>query len=398
MAINLDSLGLAASVTPEGISAPDYQTILDKLTAYFKQIYGEDVYLDPDSKDGQMLALYALGIHDANNAAIAVYNSFSPATSTGRALSNNVKINGITRQVDTKSTVDVEITGDVGTPIRNGIVRDDNGIQWSLPQEIFIPQSGVLTVTATCLTSGPVVAPAGTIRHIATPTKGWRSVTNPAQATPGAKGESDAALRARQARSTALASQTTLDGIDGALLNVPGVTRVRTYENDTDITDDNGLPPHSICCVVEGGDATSVATVISKKKDMGTSTHGETEIELTGKYGEPKKIKFDRTESVDIFINIELSAYPGYVTTIADEMKEAIVSYINSLGIGENVLLSRIYSPANLGVTSGGNSKYYDINLLEIGLSADAMSGKNISVKYNQAAHCSIDNIKVIAS
>lgn len=84
--LNLDTLGLAATVTASGISAPDYQTILNTLTGYFQQIYGDDVYLDSDSKDGQMLAIYARGIHDANNTAIAVYNSFSPATAQAVAL------------------------------------------------------------------------------------------------------------------------------------------------------------------------------------------------------------------------------------------------------------------------------------------------------------------------
>ncbi len=76
MALNLDTLGLSATVTAEGISAPDYQTILDTLTSFFQQIYGTDVYIDPDSKDGQVVSLMALSIHDANNTAITVYNSF----------------------------------------------------------------------------------------------------------------------------------------------------------------------------------------------------------------------------------------------------------------------------------------------------------------------------------
>ncbi|MEN4248005.1 hypothetical protein P9A06_25970, partial [Serratia marcescens] len=50
MMLNLDTLGLAATVTASGISAPDYQTILNTLTGYFQQIYGDDVYLEPDSK------------------------------------------------------------------------------------------------------------------------------------------------------------------------------------------------------------------------------------------------------------------------------------------------------------------------------------------------------------
>lgn len=77
MALDLDTLGLSATVTASGISAPDYQTILTSITSYFQQIYGTDSYLDPDSKDGQMVALVALAIHDANNTAIQVYRRWN---------------------------------------------------------------------------------------------------------------------------------------------------------------------------------------------------------------------------------------------------------------------------------------------------------------------------------
>ncbi|HCT4450227.1 TPA: hypothetical protein OTY07_005315, partial [Klebsiella michiganensis] len=59
MSLDLDTLGLSATVTAEGISAPEYQTVLDTITGYFQQIYGSDSYIDPDSKDGQMVALVA---------------------------------------------------------------------------------------------------------------------------------------------------------------------------------------------------------------------------------------------------------------------------------------------------------------------------------------------------
>nr|WP_052059437.1 hypothetical protein [Pantoea rwandensis] len=42
MALDLDTLGLSATVTASGISAPDYQTILTSITSYFQQIYGTD--------------------------------------------------------------------------------------------------------------------------------------------------------------------------------------------------------------------------------------------------------------------------------------------------------------------------------------------------------------------
>lgn len=38
MSLDLDTLGLSATVTAEGISAPDYHTVLDTITGYFQQI------------------------------------------------------------------------------------------------------------------------------------------------------------------------------------------------------------------------------------------------------------------------------------------------------------------------------------------------------------------------
>ncbi|EFU1196186.1 hypothetical protein HRY35_002884 [Salmonella enterica subsp. enterica serovar Newport] len=176
MALNLDTLGLSATVTAEGISAPDYQTILDTLTSYFQQIYGSDAYLEPDSKDGQMVALVALAIHDANNTAIAVYNCFSPATGYGAALTSNVKINGIARKGATNSTVDLLFTGTAGTIITNGTVKDTNNVIWRLPDSVVIGVDGTVTATAICSKGGAVAAPAGTITTINTPTRGWTSV------------------------------------------------------------------------------------------------------------------------------------------------------------------------------------------------------------------------------
>ncbi|MDX6940954.1 hypothetical protein SJ144_24780, partial [Enterobacter kobei] len=92
----------------------------------------------------------------------------------------------------------------------------------------------------------------------------------------------------------------------------------------------NGLPQHSISAVVEGGDANEIATVLSKKKDQGTYTFGTTSVDVTGKYGEPKTIRFNRPVIVSIFVDIELTTYPGYTSQVADQMKAEIAKYINS--------------------------------------------------------------------
>lgn len=398
MSLDLDTLGLSATVTAEGISAPDYQTVLDTITGYFQQIYGSDAYLEPDSKDGQLVALVALAIHDANNTAISVYRSFSPATALGDALTSNVKINGITRRAATNSTVDLLLTGTVGTTITNGSVRDTNGVVWNLPATVVIGTDGAVIATATCSSTGSVAAVAGSVNGINTPTRGWASVTNPLAATVGVAAETDAELRVRQSQSVALASLTPFDAVDGAIANVEGVTRHKLFENDTETTDANGLPPHSISAIVEGGDATEIANTIRSVKGQGVSTYGTTAVIVTDKYGNPYTIRFSRPVDVPIYVSITLKALTGYSSQVGDEIKAAVAAYINSLPIGDSVLLSRVYSPANLGVVSGGNARYYDIMELLIGRSSDDVAAANVVVAYDESASCSVDNIVLVVT
>ncbi|EMC5374828.1 baseplate J/gp47 family protein [Klebsiella pneumoniae] len=398
MSLDLDTLGLSATVTAEGISAPDYQTVLDTITGYFQQIYGSDAYLEPDSKDGQMVALVALAIHDANNTAISVYRSFSPATALGDALTSNVKINGITRRAATNSTVDLLLTGTVGTTITNGSVRDTNSVVWNLPATVVIGSDGTVVATATCANSGAVAAVAGSVNGINTPTRGWASVTNPLAATVGVAAETDAELRVRQSQSVALASLTPFDAVDGAIANVEGVARHKLFENDQEVTDSNGLPPHSISAIVEGGDATEIANTIRSVKGQGVSTYGTTAVIVTDKYGNPYTIRFSRPIDVPVYVSITLKALTGYSSEVGDEIKAAVASYINSLAIGDSVLLSRVYSPANLGVVSGGNARYYDIMELLIGRSADDVAAANLVVAYDESASCSVDNIALVVT
>lgn len=398
MSLDLDTLGLSATVTAEGISAPDYQTVLDTITGYFQQIYGSDSYLDPDSKDGQMVALVALAIHDANNTTITVYRSFSPSTALNDALTSNVKINGISRRAATNSTVDELLVGEPGTIITNGSVKDTNGIIWNFPAQVVIGIDGTAIATATCTTPGAVAALAGSVNKINTPTRGWVSATNPLAATVGVAAETNAELRVRQSQSVALPSVTPFEAVDGAIANIEGVTRHKLYENDQDTPDANGLPPHSIAAIVEGGDATVIANTLRGVKGQGSTPFGSTVIIVPDKYGSPHPVGFSRPVDVPVFVKITISPLTGYTSQVGDEIKAAVAAYINSLAIGASVLLSRIYSPANLGVVSGGNSRYYDITELLIGTSSAGVAATNIVIDFDHSASCRVADINLEVS
>ena len=169
---------VAPIINENGISAPTYDLILAYFKQQYKNIYGNDVYLENDSLDGQFLGVVSLAIADVNAACVKTYNSFSPKTADTEALTRNVKINGISRALATYSTVDVTITGTSGTLIRAGVVADTNNNKWILPLNITIPQSGSIVVSATAENAGAVLATANAIRIILNPTRGWQSVNN----------------------------------------------------------------------------------------------------------------------------------------------------------------------------------------------------------------------------
>ena len=385
---------LAAQITDTGISAPAYSDIYASLQASVKAIYGTDVYIDPDSQDGQLLAIVAKAQYDANAAAIATYNSLSPATSQGTALSNNVKLNGIARLVASNSTATVTLIGTVGTVITNGVVQDINGNNWNLPSSVTIPSGGSINVTATAVDAGAITAGVGEINKIQTPTLGWQSVTNAASASVGAPVETDAALRQRQTLAVALPSLTVLDGLLGAVKSISGVSEAVAYNNDTNATDANGLPAHSISLVVNGGSDAVVAATIFDKKSPGVATYGSTTVTVIDSGGNSNAVKFYRPTVVEI--DVVVTVHPltsGWTTTIATEIKNAIVSYINALSIGADVYRSNLFLPAQL--FGAADSATYNITALTLARHGNSQGTADLVMAFNEVADCLVANVTV---
>jgi uncharacterized phage protein gp47/JayE len=382
----------SATVTNTGISAPPLQSILNYFLTTAQTIFGSDVYIAPDSQDGQLLAAFCQAISDSNAAAIAVFNSFSPQLAQGTALSSNVAINGLTRNVATNSQVNVNIIGVAGTVISAGLVADSNQNQYALPTNVVIPSGGSVTVTATAVNTGSISSAAGTVTNIVNPTNGWQSVTNPAASVPGAPIETDPELYARQGESVALPSLSALDGIEGAVAAVTGVTASKSYENDTNVTDAYGNPPHSISVVAQGGSATAIAQAIATKKTPGAYTNGTTSEVVNDAYGIPHTIRFTVPSTTNVAVAITLTPLSGYTSTIGTEIQTAVTNYINNLGIGANVAYTKVFVPANLSNTGNGtDGSTFEINSLTLnGGTSD------VTVSWNSLAACTGVTLTVI--
>jgi uncharacterized phage protein gp47/JayE len=389
---------LGAQITATGIQAPSYPDVLQQLKIAYWSIYGADADLDDDTQDGQLLAVFAQAIDDCNQAAIATYNSFSPATAVGAGLASVVKINGLEKAVATNSQCIVTIVGQAFSVITNGLVGDDQNLstQWALPDVVNIPGSGTVDVTATCLTAGAVQAAANTLTVILTPTAGWQSVINAAPATPGNPVELDPALRQRQSNSTARPALTILESIYGAIAELGGVIRLQVYENDTDVMDGNTLPPHSISAVVQGGDIEEIAAAIALTKSPGTSTYGSEAVVITDTHGIPSTIRFYPLTLVVLDVTVNIHALTGFVSTTASVIKQAVADFINALDIGEKSYTARLYSPANLGGVGLGAT--FVVTSITQGLHGGGQSGADVAIAFNQGASTVLANITVVVT
>jgi uncharacterized phage protein gp47/JayE len=368
--------------------------------------------LSEDTADGQILGIVALAINDANMAAIAVYNQFSPATAIGVGLSSVVKINGVKRLVATNSTVDLDIVGQAGTELNGAQASDTLGNLWNIPDGTTIDNTGKILATAVAAAAGAITAEPATVTTIETPVPGWQTVTNEFAAVPGAPVETDAELRLRQTISTALPSRTVIDGLNGGIAGLADVVRVKTYENDKNTIDPDGIPAHSIAVVVEGGDAVDICQMIALKKTPGCGTYGSVGEMILDEQGVSNFIKFFPLTVVEVYVEVTLTALSGYASTIGDNIISQVADFISGLPIGYDVYLSKVEAATEVPEPDGLT---YDVtqvrmrragsfiwNLVNHGWNmgrwGGPLSATDVQIGFNEAAHCYAANVTLIVN
>lgn len=383
---------VAPVLTKAGVIAPTYYEIVEYFKEEYRKIYGDDVYLESDSQDGQWIGIISRAIAECGAACVDVYSTFSPKTASEEALSRNVAINGITRALATYSYVDLLITGIAGTEIKNGSAIDTNNNKWIFPELVLIPESGQTLITARSEKIGSVLAQIGNVNKVGKPTRGWQSVINQTTSQLGVSVESDLKLRQRQALSVAIPSQSKIDGIKGALFGLSGVSRCKTYENNEDEIDELGLPPHSVCIVVAGGDAIEIAQIMRAKKSMGCKYFGNTQVTVQNTFNEPEQISLYRPNVIDIGFQINMQASTEYTSEIGVDVKQAIADYVNQLDIGDRITLNKVYIPA--GLYGNLDSMTYEILSIMIIANDEGIEG-DYKLRFNEVAYCDTDNILI---
>jgi uncharacterized phage protein gp47/JayE len=233
---------------------------------------------------------------------------------------------------------------------------------------------------------GEVTAEANTLTNILTPQLGWDSVTNPTSASAGRNLETDEELRLRFRETKFERASNILEALYSALINLEGVEEVRIYENDTDVMDAFGVPAHSFMPIIVGGVSSEIAQTIWENKPMGIRSYGDTVVVIFDTQGFSHNIGFERPDPVQIYISMNLTTDSTFPATGPDTIRSALIAYIDSLKIGDDVVYSRLYTPINL--VPG-----HQIDSLTIGTSPSPVGTSNIVIDFDQIATLSSSNI-----
>lgn len=379
-------------LTSQGFTRTRLDERLTALQEAMRAIFGPTLNLDPDTIDGQTLGIFAESISNLDQLAEDVYHSFNPQSATGMALSRLVQLNGIRRIDGTYSTVTLRCVGSQGTVIPAGslVKSTATNATFETTEEAVIPASGEIDVAARSAVKGAILAPAGTLTKIDTPIFGWQTANNLLDAAPGRNEETDEQLRLRRRASTSTPGQAIVDAMYGALTNIPEVRQAKVYENDQDVIDANGLPPHSIYCIVEGGADADILDTIWLKKTAGTTTHGTTAGQVTDSMGNPHTLNFSRPTSVNVYVTVNLHTRPGWPTDGAQRIKDALTAWaVANQSIGEEVIQSRLFDPIN---SIPGHS----IDSIYIGTAANPAGTANIAVPFDGLAR--FDSTRIVVN
>ncbi|KAL1043969.1 baseplate J/gp47 family protein [Haemophilus influenzae] len=206
---------------------------------------------------------------------------------------------------------------------------------------------------------------------IETVTLGLTSATTFENAEIGEEEETDLQLRERFFISRTKNAQNSADAIQSKIAALPDVRQVKVLENNTKQRDKYGVEPNSLNVIVDGGEDEQIAHVIYENKGAGVGLQGTTETILTVN-GERRALRFDRVVPVDVQVSIRCVRYEDFTEVDKDEIKRLLS--IQRFKIGQNLSLSRLYSPIN---KVGG----FWVKELKIGRKGQSLSTENITAQ-----------------
>lgn len=381
-------------ITRNGIEIPTIPELMDDLEEELKKQpdFGENIDFSDDDPLKQLCYPFMIVARDLYEFGQEVFFSSYPDFAEGNSLSYLMPYQGTRRKQATKARHIVRCTGEEGTKIPKGyIVTNKALINFITLEEKNIQDNGYVDIEVEAESPGTIGnAPIGTINNIINPIIGLTSIENIKQTKEGQNRESDSEARSRFKQVSKGGAGSSTKAIKAKLLEVTGVKSAEVKENVEGFEVD-GIPPHSLYILVEGGSNEDVARTILEKKAGGIPTYGSIEVTLEDSQGELQVIRFNRPIPQTIYMKISITKITGYPTNGDELIKQTAIDYIRDLGIGDDVIVYKIISViSNLRLTG--------IDDIRVELSTDGIqyNSNNISIKSTQIAETDMEKVTVI--
>lgn len=315
-----------------------------------RKIFGEEILLTSNTPDGQLINIDAQAGIDLRERIVDVYNSFDPDRCIGRLQDSRYKINNIYRNGGTFTVqpIDIKISKTVSLEGLDGNyndanataygVKDSAGNVWYLIDSVTITDTeGINRLPFRAKEVGVVEPIVGEITEQIKPMNGVISVINSVAPTSiGIEEETDVSFQIRRNQSVAIRGQGNTDTILGQIRQLDGVSDARVYSYNWESypnVDENGLNPHFIWAIVEGGANEDIGEVLYTHSG-GSGMRGEVSVDIFTQNQNYYKAKFDRPTAVPLHIKFSIQETESNTIFDYDGIKEYIKQNL-SYSIGD---------------------------------------------------------------
>lgn len=321
-------------INNSGVIVPDTADILTDVQNEYRNAFGQDLVVTPDTPQGVLITAEALS-RDAvvrNNATLA--NQINPNLAGGIFLDAIMALTGSARDPAERSRVIATLSGVAGTIVPAGVVASTVGDndEFELVSTVIIGVSGTVSAEFQSVEFGPIPAGSGTLTQIVNGVLGWETVTNPDATVLGRTEQSDQAARLYRRNTLALQGDSIAEAITSELYATEGVRSLSFRENvanTTEVIDGISLVAHSIYVCVDGGTNDDVATSILRKKSAGANYNGAVTVNVVEPFsGQTFPVKFDRPAQIDIQARVTIKASSSIVDPV-QAVKDAILAFAN---------------------------------------------------------------------
>lgn len=401
MTYNPNGFGIQASGLVPRLQADCFQDIEDAMRA------NVDANMDmgPTQAIGQIAAAVASEAADLWELAGALYSQLNPNNAEGFILDGDCAYTGTLRNEESFSTVvgsltlGASITVNAGTTVA---VAGQPLNTWTLlgpanPTTGLLISAGPVVSTSAgtyyglyqATVPGPVLANAGQLTQIVTTVSGFTAITNADGCVLGTNVESDSALNVRRGQELAAAGNDTVDATVAALLQLTvignpaelAVTQAFVYENDSNATDINGVPPHAMHVAVYDGVVplatnNQIAQAIWNNKPSGIPTYGGSSGTAVDSQGNNRTVYFDRATITPIYVALTTTRGSTFDAVNGPEaIATALVEYwASQQNLGVSVIYRFLGGSFDVDTVIG----LEDIPMFNIGTSYPATGTSNL--------------------